>query len=106
MGARPVEDRERLTLARPGLLVAAARVKEEHGRGFPRERGEESGDEHGGRARRARARERNGRMERGGRGKGERERRGRERGAGGGGSVSDDGGGREEAVSMARATTR
>lgn len=58
MGARPVEDRERLTLARPGLLVAAARVKEEHGRGFPRERGEESGDEHGGRARRARARER------------------------------------------------
>lgn len=108
MGARPVEDRERLTLARPGLLVAAARVKEEHGRGFPRERGEESGDEHGGRARRARARERE--TERGGRGEGERERErvrgGRERDAGGGGSVSDDGGGREEAVSMARATTR
>lgn len=74
--------------------------------GIPAGEGEESGDEHGGRARRARARERNGRMERGGRGKGERERRGRERGAGGGGSVSDDGGGREEAVSMARATTR
>lgn len=38
---RPVEDRERLTPARPGLFVATARVREEHGRGFPRERGEE-----------------------------------------------------------------
>lgn len=51
---RPVEDRERLTPARPGLFVAAARVREEHGRGFPQERGRRSGDGCHGRARRAR----------------------------------------------------
>jgi len=33
-GVRPVEDRERLTPARPGLFVATARVREEYGRGF------------------------------------------------------------------------
>lgn len=54
MVARPVEDRERLTPARPGLFVAAARVREEHGRGFPQERGRRSGDGCRGRARRAR----------------------------------------------------
>lgn len=100
MGARPVEDRERLTPARPGLFVAAARVREEHGRGFPRERGRKAATNTavgpGGRAcERKRERERNRRMD--GVGK-EREIEGC--------SVSDDGGGREEAVSMARATTR
>lgn len=51
---RPVEDREQLTPARPGLFVAVARVREEHGRGFPQERGRRSGDGCYGRARRAR----------------------------------------------------
>lgn len=59
LGARPVEDRERLTPARPGLFVAAARVRGTR-EGDSRERGESDGGGDGrrGRARRTRARER------------------------------------------------
>lgn len=81
-----------MTPARPGLFVATARVREEHGRGFPRERGRRSGDGCRDRARRAREK---GREREKGRWDGvEGGRREKEREERCGGNVSDDEGGR------------
>lgn len=58
MGARPVEDRERLTPARPGLFVAAARVRGTREGDFRGRGDSDGGDGRRGRARRTHERER------------------------------------------------